>query len=85
MENSELSQLRERVLRLSRELSSWSAGCAAPYPRPKVVRSLRPRGAAPAQAPEGWEQKIGGAWLNRLGVVVLLIGLAFLKAAFDHD
>jgi hypothetical protein len=91
MENSELSQLRERVLRLEQrvELLERRLGAAPVSPEPKVV----PQPAPPRQQPapprpprEGWEQKIGGTWLNRLGVVVLLIGLAFfLKYAFDHD
>jgi len=36
--------------------------------------------------PREWEQILGGNWLARIGVVTLIIGVAFfLKFAFDNN
>lgn len=35
---------------------------------------------------ENWEEKVGGTWLNRLGIIALLIGIGLgLKFAFDKN
>lgn len=95
MDSDEIKQLQARVQRLEgrvRELEQklgvgvQSRAVTQPSPRQPVSRP------APAQAPrqrkprESWEQRIGGTWLNRLGVVAVLFGLAFfLKYAFDNN
>ncbi|OGN91803.1 MAG: hypothetical protein A2Z75_08930 [Chloroflexi bacterium RBG_13_50_10] len=51
---------------------------AKPPPPPPVKK-------APAK-PREWEQILGGNWLARVGVVALIIGVAFfLKFAFDNN
>jgi uncharacterized membrane protein len=72
------------------------AGAAPPPPPPvDVERPARPveEPAAVAAEPEpagaqSWgqlEMRLGGTWLNRVGVVVLVLGIGFfLKYAFDN-
>ncbi len=56
------------------------AGAAA---TPTVT--ARAQGAAPADG-ESLESRIGSQWLNRIGVVAMLIGVSyFLKYAFDNN
>lgn len=44
---------------------------------PKVaVPSDHQQAAVPALSPTGFEEKLGTSWLNRLGVVILVIGIA---------
>src|SRR5262249_37778676 len=51
-----------------------------PLARP-VERAPKPTGAEGAL-----ESKIGGQWLNRIGIVAVLIGVSyFLKYAFDNE
>jgi len=46
------------------------------------VAGMRPQSAAEAEL----ESKIGGHWLNRIGILALLIGASyFLKYAFDNE
>ncbi len=56
---------------------------AVPVPAEKVP----PREGKPAKVKEReWEQILGGNWLARIGVVAIIIGVAFfLKFAFDND
>src|SRR4051812_28893791 len=52
---------------------------APPAPKPIVYAPIAPRPvvAAPmAAASRDWESVVGGNWLNKLGVVVLVIGIA---------
>jgi len=64
-----------------------------PQPKPQPVRTVPPLVAPPlppelprvvmptpkpAAAPREWETVLGGNWLNKLGVFVLVIGLALL-------
>ena len=44
---------------------------AAPVPTPAPVRVA-------ADPPEGWEVVVGTSWLNKIGVVVFVVGLALL-------
>ena len=95
MDNSELRYLREKVLRLearvehlenklglSRPVPGTEPSLCVPVSKPQSV----PRDKPTSVSRESWEQKIGGTWLNRLGVVALLVGLAFfLKYAFDNN
>jgi uncharacterized membrane protein len=52
---------------------------AQPAPRP--ADPAAPRAGTPAPPAtgriEGWEATIGGSWLNRIGVALLVIGIAF--------
>jgi uncharacterized membrane protein len=46
------------------------------------AKKAKPAGPAPSPAAasrriEGWEAAIGGSWLNRIGVALLVIGIAF--------
>lgn len=42
--------------------------------------------APPARTRIEWEMLIGGRWLNRIGAIAFVIGLAFfIKYAFDHN
>lgn len=51
---------------------------AAPVPPAAVPRAAKPR--------EDLESRIGGHWLNRIGIVAVLIGVSyFLKYAFEND
>jgi hypothetical protein len=60
-----------------------------PPPEPRPVRpaaplvepawdNLQPVSPQPAAAPREWETVLGGNWLNKIGVFVLVIGLALL-------
>ena len=64
----------------------------APAPPPAVPSAALPAAApavaqAPAAAPaESLESRIGAHWLNRIGIVAVLIGVSyFLKYAFEND
>lgn len=97
--DSELNRLREQLVRLEDRvgylehklgISQHSQPVQPAQAVPQVQPVLQPASVPveiPAPAPrENWEQRIGGTWLNRLGVVALLVGLAFfLKYAFDNN
>jgi len=104
MENSELQQLRQKVIHLETRVASLEQKLGfspqaqqrtaqltttplTPMPEPKASPVEKPAiSHQPAPPRESWEQRIGGTWLNRLGVVALLVGLAFfLKYAFDNN
>jgi uncharacterized membrane protein len=59
---------------------------AAPWSQPGAETAPRPGPAAPGGT--GWrqiEERLGERWLNRVGVVVLVVGVGFfLKYAFDN-
>jgi uncharacterized membrane protein len=62
----------------------------APKPVPQAT-NLPPEGAsanagAQAKPRASLESRIGGQWLNRLGIIAVLVGLSyFLKLAFDNN
>ena len=65
----------------------------APVPAPPVPATARaevpPAWAPPPAAPRidwrRWENSLGGTWLNRVGALVLVLGIGFfLRYAFDH-
>jgi uncharacterized membrane protein len=54
-------------------------------PRPPLRLSM-PSGSGTSHADTDLEKKIGGYWLNRIGIVAMLIGVSyFLKFAFDNN
>ena len=55
--------------------------------QPAPVFAQNPRSAAsPAKLDSSLESRIGGQWLNRIGIVAVLVGLSyFLKFAFDNN
>ena len=59
---------------------------AAPgQPAPVFAHNLQPA-ASPAKLDSSLESRIGGQWLNRIGIVAVLVGLSyFLKFAFDNN
>jgi len=58
---------------------------AVKAPAPTKLPPPSPAKKAPAK-PREWEQILGGNWLARVGVVALIIGVAFfLKFAFDNN
>src|SRR5439155_18352438 len=60
---------------------------AVPHTPPKPVAHSPPVPArAPVAPPPNLESKIGAQWLNRIGIVAVLIGVSyFLKYAFEND
>lgn len=53
-----------------------------PAPQPETAQ---PAPAAPTAAPTDWEVVIGGNWLNKIGVFVAIVGLAYLlQYAWTH-
>ena len=57
----------------------------AQEPRPPVRLSM-PAASGTARADNDLEKKIGQYWLNRIGIVAMLIGVSyFLKYAFDNN
>lgn len=92
MDESELRQLQEKVFRLEKRVDflEKKLGLAPKTQVAQTVQPPMPKLSPPATKPvsaprESWEQRIGGTWLNRIGVVALLIGLAFfMKYAFDN-
>lgn len=97
----ELVQLRDKVARLEARIEQLEQKMGIrPQSPPQPIRPTPPPQHRPAHQPpamqkpsppvrparESWEQKIGGTWLNRLGIIALLFGLAFfLKFAFDNN
>ena len=59
----------------------------APPAPPKPVAPAAPMPArTPAAPPPSLESKIGAQWLNRIGIVAVLIGVSyFLKYAFENN
>ena len=98
----EILQLRETVNLLNDRLTNLeqAQGIASPPPEPSLPRpdvvfmepSVRmpeepvvPKPTKPAE-PKEWEQIFGGSWLARIGIVALIIGIAFfLKFAADRN
>ncbi len=95
----EVRRLSETVELMNRRLAALEGmhGAAQPSPQPKPVppevivtptteaASISSSEARPAKAKE-WEQILGGNWLARIGVLALIIGVAFLvKLAADRN
>jgi len=96
----QVARLTERVSRLEQQQSSSSqaissshftnsvAGSAgAPIATHQYVSSQTPAPPIVQQSPtsESLERRIGSQWLNRVGVVAVLVGVSyFLKLAFDN-
>jgi uncharacterized membrane protein len=58
---------------------------ASAQPAPVSAQTLQST-ASPASLDNSLESRIGGQWLNRIGIVAVLVGLSyFLKFAFDND
>jgi uncharacterized membrane protein len=83
-----VAQLTERVYRLEQLVRTPVSASLAEKP---VPRSAPPQPApefrvAPAiSMPGSLERRIGSQWLNRVGVVAVLVGVSyFLKLAFDN-
>jgi uncharacterized membrane protein len=93
----ELRRLSAIVSLMNDRLASLEAlqGLAVPSarltPPPTTVPSARlahptARAKAKPAKPREWEQILGGNWLARIGVIALIIGVAFfLKYAFDNN
>ncbi|MGE5416119.1 MAG: DUF2339 domain-containing protein, partial [Acidobacteriota bacterium] len=58
-----------------------------PTPRPVGGQAIpRPEPMAPAAASESWESFFGGKFLNRVGILIILLGVAFfLKLSIDNN
>jgi len=59
----------------------------APVPPPPLFapRFTQPEPVRPSRSSEEWEAMVGGNWLNKLGVFVLVIAIAlFLGFSFNH-
>ncbi len=86
MENKELDKLQRQVQALSKRVDQLEkqldqAPQEKPVAKPKVQRPREPDAKR-----EGWEQRIGGTWFLRLGVVAIIFALAFfLRYAFEQD
>jgi uncharacterized membrane protein len=63
---------------VAQRLEAPPAAIKPPPPPPPAKRAPR--------KPKEWEQILGGSWLARIGVIALIIGVAFfLKYAFDQN
>ncbi len=60
--------------------------CSARKPVTERVTSVAAKQAGLAKPDTSLESRIGGQWLNRIGIVAVLVGLSyFLKLAFDNN
>jgi uncharacterized membrane protein len=84
-----ISSLTERIYKLEQRLGDQSAGKEDSNVGTDL--SLSPKAATPSvqnhQKPkQDLESRIGGHWLNRIGIVAVLIGVSyFLKYAFENE
>jgi uncharacterized membrane protein len=83
-------EIQRQLADMSSRIASLEAAVRAlraPLPEKVVVAApplVPPVKAAPVAV--SWENRIGGQLLNRVGIVAVLIGVAwFLKLAFDRD
>ncbi len=89
----QLAELSARIAALEAAVGARSnpAAVESVAPSPATVVLARPQGSGsvPAAAPNqvsSLESRIGAHLLNRIGIVAVLIGMAwFLKLAFDRD
>ena len=78
-------QIQQRLDSLDGQIAALAGRrAAAPGPAPQHAEAKKkPAKSAPGSS--NLESKIGGIWLNRVGVVAFIIGAAFfLKLAFDQ-
>ncbi len=86
MENKELDRLQHQVKALSKRVDQLEkqlgkAPEKKPVPKPKIQETKEVDTRR-----ESWEQRIGGTWFLRLGVVAIIFALAFfLRYAFEQD
>ena len=71
----------------SSSTSSSRTETPPPPPSPDSEESKsESSGSQPEQEKVGWEEKLGGQWFAKIGIAVLVIGIAlFLKYAFDNN
>ena len=97
----EMRRLRELVIAMNNRLDALEILQGVVVPAPSKPIPARPSQAAvpipAAEAPprkgkptrvekQEWEQIFGGTWLARIGILALVIGIAFfLKFAFDNN
>ena len=92
----ELRGLREEVSRLRKRLDAIEGRggkggeAAADPPRPEPTTLKKPAEIKTPKKPPAergeLEAKIGGKWLNRIGILAVIIGMGFfIKYAFDND
>jgi uncharacterized membrane protein len=97
----EVRRLRELVIAMNERLAALEIrqGVAVPTPSkptpatpsqaavPISTAEAPPRKGRPARVKaREWEQIFGGRWLARIGILAIVIGVAFfLKFAFDND
>lgn len=93
-----VATLQGEVARLYRRVDALEAG-QVPPPISPAARSAMPHPVATAPSAAGgpggfigrlramdWEWLLGGNWLARVGILAVVLGLAFfLKLAFDND
>ena len=91
-----VAALQGEVARLYRRVEALEAGQAPTPARSPAARPANPHSAVPAAGGSGgfsgrlramdWEWLLGGNWLARVGILAVVLGLAFfLKLAFDND
>ena len=82
--------LRRQVIELSARVASLEAAMRGSHPQVSDSSSAPPppplRPMLVAAPVPSLESRIGGQWLNRIGIAAVLIGMAwFLKLAFDRN
>jgi uncharacterized membrane protein len=81
-------QTLERLTRKDVATSSTQPTASATPPTSPNIQGIPhvPKSPSRSQKSWDWEQVLGGNWLARIGVLALIIGVAFfLKLAFDND
>jgi uncharacterized membrane protein len=88
-----IAELTGRVFQLEEALRSGNRGTAPtpevpastqvePVPEPETIAAPAPR---PAPLREDWEAVVGTSWLNRIGALVLVVGIGlFLGYSLTH-
>ena len=80
---AQLAGLAARVASLEEAVSALRLPAKEAAPRPAPPAQATPPAAAPRAS---LESRIGGQLLNRVGILAVLIGVAwFLKLAFDRN
>ncbi len=86
----QLAQLSERIASLEAAVANLRPGQPGPSAKEPVIPAQRVRDATLGEARQGraasLEGRIGAQLLNRIGILAVLIGVAwFLKLAFDRN
>jgi uncharacterized membrane protein len=87
-QGSASGQSQERPLPTGEALPQTPSAPIVPSPIPVAPASFLPGSGSMHAAPENTdlEKKIGQYWLNRIGIVAILVGVSyFLKYAFDNN